>query len=66
MRDLVDLGGARLETAREQLPQVAAHANLHTGRAGEAQWEAGNGVVPVLAGRTPWSDCESLMEFFFG
>lgn len=48
------------------VPIQAHHANLHTGRAGEALWEAGNAVVPVFPGRTPWTDCESLMRFFFG
>lgn len=48
------------------VPIEAHHANLHTGRAGEAQWEAGNAVVPVFPGATPWTDCESLLEFFFG
>lgn len=50
----------------QAVPLTAHHANLHMGPAGEAQWEAGNEVVPVLEGYTPWSDCESLMEFFFG
>jgi len=50
----------------QAVPLNAHHANLHTGRAGEAQWEAGNGVVPVFPGRTPWSNCDDLMEFFFG
>lgn len=48
------------------VPLQAHHANLHTGRAGEAQWEAGNGVVPIFPGHTPWTDCKTLMEFFFG
>ncbi|HVM03993.1 MAG TPA: hypothetical protein VM242_02370 [Acidimicrobiales bacterium] len=48
------------------VPLQAHHANLHTGRAGEALWEAGNAVVPVFPGDTPWEDCETLMEFFFG
>lgn len=50
------------------LPLQAHHDNLHTGRAGEAQWQAGNAVVPVFLGEegTPWTDCASLMEFFFG
>lgn len=48
------------------VPLQAHHANLHTGRAGEALWEAGNAVVPVFPGATPWEDCETLMEFFFG
>jgi hypothetical protein len=50
------------------VPLNAHHANLHTGRAGEAQWQAGNAVVPVFPGEngTPWTDCASLMEFFFG
>jgi hypothetical protein len=50
----------------QAVPLQAHHANLHTGRAGEAQWEAGNGVVPVFPGETPWTDCASLMTFFFG
>ena len=54
--------------AGRTVPNTAHHANLHTGRAGEAQWQAGNAVVPVFPGPdgTPWSDCDSLMEFFFG
>ncbi|MEX1178475.1 MAG: hypothetical protein WEB09_08435 [Nitriliruptor sp.] len=50
------------------VPNQAHHANLHTGRAADAQWEAGNGVVPILEGEdgTPWTDCASLMDFFFG
>jgi hypothetical protein len=50
------------------VPNNAHHANLHTGRAGEAQWQAGNAVVPIFLGEdgTPWTDCASLMEFFFG
>lgn len=50
----------------EPVPIQAHHENLHTGRAGDAQWEAGNAVVPVIPGATPWTDCASLMEFFFG
>ena len=46
------------------VPLNAHHANLHTGRAGEAQWQAGHAVVPVFPGMTPWTDCASLMEFF--
>lgn len=46
------------------VPVNAHHANLHTGRAGEAQWEAGHAVVPVIAGRTPWSNCADLMAMF--
>lgn len=54
--------------AGRAVPNSAHHANLHTGRAGEAQWQAGNAVLPVFPGPggTPWSDCDSLMEFFFG
>lgn len=49
-----------------EVPLQAHHANLHTGRAGEAQWEAGNAVVPIFPGHTPWHDCDSLHAFFFG
>ena len=38
------------------LPLKAHHAHLHTGRAGEAQWNAGHAVVP-LAPLSPWSSC---------
>jgi hypothetical protein len=50
------------------LPTHAHHETVHTGRAGEALWDAGNAVVPVFLGEngTPWHDCASLMEFFFG
>lgn len=50
----------------QAVPMNAHHANLHTGRAGEAQWQAGNAVVPVLPPHTPWHDCASLHAFFFG
>lgn len=49
----------------QPVPTNAHHANLHTGRAGEAQWEAGNAVVPA-GSFTPWSNCEELSAFFFG
>lgn len=52
--------------AGRAVPLNAHHANLHTGKAGEAQWQAGNAVVPVFPGPegTPWTDCDSLMAFF--
>ncbi|HVL97697.1 MAG TPA: hypothetical protein VM324_00175 [Egibacteraceae bacterium] len=48
------------------VPLHAHHANLHTGRAGEAQWQAGNVVVPVLPPHTPWNNCAELEAFFLG
>ena len=52
----------------QAVPTNAHHAHLHTGRAGEALWAAGNAAVPVLPGPegTPWTNCEELIEFFFG
>lgn len=50
----------------QSVPLNAHHASLHTGRAGEALWNAGNAAVPVFPGHTPWTNCEELMEFFFG
>lgn len=48
----------------EPVPMNAHHSNLHTGKAGEMQWDnAGNLTLPVLEGRTPWSDCESAIAF---
>lgn len=49
----------------QPVPLNAHHAHLHTGRAGEAQWEAGNAVIP-LAPLTPWANCAELHDFFFG
>lgn len=53
------------ELANNQaLPLNSHHEHIHTGRAGEAQWQAGNVVVP-LAPLTPWANCEELIAFFF-
>lgn len=49
----------------QPVPLNAHHEHLHTGRAGEAQWEAGNATVP-LAPLTPWSNCEEFAAFVFG
>lgn len=49
----------------QPVPLNAHHAHLHTGRAGEAQWNAGNAVIPT-APLTPWTTCAELEEFFFG
>lgn len=57
-RKCVDIAGNR------RLPLKAHHAHLHTGRAGEAQWQAGNAVVPG-APLTPWANCEELIAEFF-
>lgn len=50
----------------QQVPVEAHHSHLHTGRAGEAQWQAGNAVVPAIEGVTPWTNCAELAAFFFG
>lgn len=46
----------RLLANGRKLPLNAHHAHSHTGRAGEALWSAGNGVVP-LAPLAPWTNC---------
>jgi hypothetical protein len=51
--------------ANRSLPLNAHHDHLHTGRAGEAQFQAGNVVVPG-APLTPWANCAELIDFFFG
>ena len=58
-RKCVDLAG------NKALPLNAHHDTVHTGRAGEALWEAGNAVVPG-APVTPWANCDELIAFFFG
>lgn len=49
----------------QSLPLNAHHEHLHTGRAGEAQMQAGNAVVPGPP-LTPWSTCDELAEAFLG
>lgn len=49
--------------ANRSLKLNAHHAHLHTGNAGEAQFRAGNAVVP-LAPLTPWANCAELMAAF--
>lgn len=58
-RSCVDLAGNRA------LPIHAHHETVHTGRAGEALWQAGHAVVPG-APLTPWANCDELIAFFFG
>lgn len=50
--------------ANKALPLNAHHANLHTGRAGEAVFQGGNVVVPG-APLTEWRNCEELIAAFF-
>ncbi len=57
VRKCVDLAGNRA------VPLHAHHAGVHTGRAGEALWNAGNAVVP-LAPLTPWANCAELLAAF--
>lgn len=64
--DPVSIAGCRPLANGEVVPRSAHHENLHVGTAGDAQWQAGNAVVPVLPPHTPWDSCESLMEYFFG
>jgi hypothetical protein len=44
------------------LPLNAHHAHLHTGRAGEAQFQAGHLVVP-LAPYSPFTGCADVLAF---
>jgi hypothetical protein len=54
--------------ANNRLPLNAHHAHVHHGSAGEALFtHAGHVVVPVAPfPGVPWTDCESLIAFFFG
>ena len=47
----------------QKLPLHVHHAHLHRGAAGEAQFQAGNLVVPT-APLTPWADCAALEAEF--
>lgn len=60
IRKCVDLA------ANQALPLWAQHAHMHFGRAGEALFvKAGNGVAPTAPfPGVPWTDCESLLDFF--
>lgn len=50
----------------QALPLNAHHEHMHTGRAGEAQFEnAGNATVP-MAPLAPWSNCAEFAEIIFG
>ena len=60
--DPVDFAKCKPLANGRALPLNAHHDNLHTGRAGEAQWNAGNAVLPVFPGLTPWRDCATLKE----
>ena len=51
--------------AGQALPLNAHHLHVHTGRAGEALFQAGHVVVPG-APLTPWNGCTELIDFFFG
>lgn len=45
----------------------AHHEHLHFGRAGLAQFEAGNAVVPAAPfPGVPWTNCDELAEIVFG
>lgn len=51
----------------QALPLKAHHEHLHVGRAGQAQLEAGNAVVPAAPfPGVPWANCDELAEFVFG
>jgi hypothetical protein len=58
--------------ANQALPLNAHHQNVHFGTAGEMLFEkAGHVVVPGAPFPTreepvPWSNCEELIDFFFG
>lgn len=51
--------------SNQALPLNAHHVHVHFGRAGEALASNGNFVVPVAPfPGVPWSDCETLLDFF--
>lgn len=54
----------RLLANGRELPLNAHHAHIHTGRAGEALWGAGNAAVP-LAPLAPWSTCAEFEAMIF-
>jgi hypothetical protein len=54
----------RLLANGRALPLNAHHAHVHTGRAGEALWGAGNAAVP-LAPLAPWSTCAEFEAMIF-
>lgn len=64
IRKCVDLAG------NNALPLNAHHVHVHFGQAGEALAQNGNFVIPVapfpapFEDPVPWSDCDSLLEFF--
>lgn len=55
----------RLIANGQAVPLHAHHATVHTGRAGEALWNAGNAVVP-LAPLAPWTSCAEFEAMIFG
>lgn len=66
-RKCVDLAGG------QALPLTAHHQNVHFGTAGEVLFtKAGHAVVPgapfpePFEEPVPWSNCEELIDFFFG
>ena len=64
-REVVSFEGCRELANGEVVPRSAHHENLHVGRAGAAQRQAGNVVVP-LAPITPFESCEDLAEAVAG
>ncbi len=54
--------------ANRALPLNVHHEHLHFGPAGEALFtHAGHAVVPAAPfPGVPWTNCESLIAFFFG
>lgn len=62
IRKCVDLA------ANQALPLNAQHEHVHFGHAGEALFtHAGHVVVPTAPfPGVPWTNCESLIAFFFG
>ena len=46
------------------VPLNAHHAHIHTGRAGEALWSAGNAVVPLYP-LAPWRNCAEFEAMIF-
>lgn len=54
--------------ANQALPLNAQHQHVHFGKAGEALFgRAGHVIAPTAPfPGVPWTDCETLIAFFFG
>ena len=64
-RTVISFEGCRELANGEVVPRSAHHENLHVGRAGTAQREAGNAIVP-LSPASPFESCGHLAAIVAG